>query len=216
MEKIEGAAKEAGYSLVSNVTVTAGDQTIGFIQNSRPVIRWAFENTKGSISEIFECDDKFVVAAVQGKIKEGYRSLKSVSSSLKAELVNQKKGEEIVKSLQAKNLTSLEAYAGITGTSVDSVKFVNFATPRIAGIGIEPKLNALISSANENELSAPIAGTNGVYVFKVYNREKNDAQFDQAASIESINSSNSYRIGYQAIQELINSATIADNRIRFY
>lgn len=215
-DKLDDAAKEAGYNLVSNVTVTAGDQTIGFIQSSRPVVRWAFENSKGDISEIFECDNKFVVAAVQGKIKDGYRSLQSVSSTLKSELINQKKGEQIVGGLSAKNLTSLEAYSGVMGGAVDSVKFVNFATPRIAGVGVEPKLNAYISLAKTNELSAPIAGTNGVYVFKVYNREKSEATFDEVASVEGINSSNSYRIGFQAIQELINSAEIIDNRIRFY
>ncbi len=214
--KIEEAAKEAGYNLVSNVTVTASDQNIGFIQNSRPVVRWAFENDKGKISEIFECDNKFIVAAVQGKLKEGYRPLQAVSSSLKSELINKKKGEQIVQDLSSKNLTTLDAYAGVMGGSVDSVKFVNFGTQRIAGIGVEPKLNAYISLANVNDLSAPIAGSNGVYVFNVYNREKTNAEFDEKETTQRINEANAYRIGYQVIQELINESTIVDNRIRFY
>lgn len=67
--KLDDAAKEAGYNLLSNVTVTTGDQLLGTIKNSRPVIRWAFQNDKGKISEIFECDDKFVIAAVEGDRK---------------------------------------------------------------------------------------------------------------------------------------------------
>ena len=216
MDKLDDAAKEAGYNLVSNVTVTAQDQTIGFIQNSRPVIRWAFEHNKGQISEIFECDNKFVVAAVQGKIKEGYSSLQSVSASLRSELIRQKKGEQIVQNLISKNLTSLEAYAGVMGGAVDSVKFVNFGTQRIASIGVEPKLNAYISAAKEGELSAPIAGQNGVYVFKVYNREKSETPYDEAATIQGLESASAYRVGFLGIQELVNEAKVKDNRIRFY
>lgn len=216
IDKLDDAAKEAGYNVVANVTVTADDQNIGFIQNSRPVVRWAFEHEKGKISEIFECDNKFIVAAVQGKVKEGYSSLQAVSASLKSELANKKKGEQIVQDLTSKNLTSLEAYSGVMGGTVDSVKFVNFATQRIAGLGVEPKLNAYIAQAKIGELSLPIAGVNGVYVFKVYNREKSNTEYDEKATLQGINAANSYRIGFQAIQELINNSKVVDNRIRFY
>ncbi len=216
MDKLDDAAKEAGYSLVSNVTVTAQDQTIGFIPSSRPVIRWAFEHGKGDISEIFECDNKFIVAAVQGKIKEGYTSLQAASATLKPEVIREKKGQQIVQDLLSKNLTSLEAYAGVMGGTVDSVKFVNFGTQRIATIGVEPKLNAYIASAKVGELSAPVAGNNGVYIFKVYNREKSETPYDEKATISSLESSSAYRVGYLSLQELINNATIVDNRIRFY
>ncbi len=216
IDKLDDAAKEAGYSLVSNVTVTAQDQTIGFIPSSRPVIRWAFEHGKGDISEIFECDNKFIVAAVQGKIKEGYTSLQAASATLKPEVIREKKGQQIVQDLLSKNLTSLEAYAGVMGGTVDSVKFVNFGTQRIATIGVEPKLNAYIASAKVGELSAPVAGNNGVYIFKVYNREKSETPYDEKATISSLESSSAYRVGYLSLQELINNATIVDNRIRFY
>ena len=163
IDKLDDAAKEAGYNLLSNVTVTANDQVLGTIRNSRPVIRWAFQNGKGSISEIFECDNKFVIAAVQGTLPEGYRSLESVTPMLRSELVAQKKGEQISQALAAKNLTSVDAYAQAMGASVDSVKFVSFSTRRIAGIGVEPKLNAMVSLAQKGQVSAPVAGNNGVY-----------------------------------------------------
>ena len=64
VDKIAANAKEAGYNLISDATVTKDDQLLGSVQNSRQVIRWAFQNDKGAISEIFECNDKFVVAAM--------------------------------------------------------------------------------------------------------------------------------------------------------
>ncbi len=216
IDKLDDAAKEAGYNLLSNVTVTANDQVLGTIRNSRPVIRWAFQNGKGSISEIFECDNKFVIAAVQGTLPEGYRSLESVTPMLRSELVAQKKGEQISQALAAKNLTSVDAYAQAMGASVDSVKFVNFSTRRIAGIGVEPKLNAMVSLAQKGQVSAPVAGNNGVYVFDVYAQNKESKTYDEAAEMKALDASNMYRFSIQAIQSLVNKADVEDNRIRFY
>ena len=216
IDKLDDAAKEAGYNLLSNVTVTANDQVLGTIRNSRPVIRWAFQNGKGSISEIFECDNKFVIAAVQGTLPEGYRSLESVTPMLRSELVAQKKGEQISQALAAKNLTSVDAYAQAMGASVDSVKFVSFSTRRIAGIGVEPKLNAMVSLAQKGQVCAPVAGNNGVYVFDVYAQNKESKTYDEAAEMKALDASNMYRFSIQAIQSLVNKADVEDNRIRFY
>lgn len=216
MEGLDEAAKEAGYSLLADVTVTGADQTLGTIKNSRPVIRWAFQNDKGKVSEIFECDDKFVIAAVQGTLPEGYRSVASVTPSLKAEIAAQKKGEMISQELAAKNLTSVDAYAQAMKASADSVKFINFGTRRIAGIGVEPKLNAAVSLAQVDQVSVPVAGNNGVYVFKVYQRNKDAKEYNEASQIQALDATNAYRFGYQAIQSLVNKAEVEDNRIRFF
>ena len=216
VEKLAANAKEAGYNLISDATVTKDDQLLGSVKSSRQVIRWAFQNDKGAISEIFECDDKFVVAAMKGAIEEGYRPLSMVAAPLKAELVAQKKGEQIAASLAAKNLTSVEAYAEAMGAKVDSVKFVNFATRRISGIGIEPNLNAEVAMAQVDQVSAPVKGNNGVYVFKVYARNTDAKTYDEAEQVRTLDASNAYRVGFQAIQSLINKAEVEDNRIRFY
>ena len=216
VEKMAANAKEAGYNLISDATVTKDDQLLGSVQNSRQVVRWAFQNDKGAISEIFECNDKFVVAAMKGSIDEGYRPLEMVAAPLKAELIAQKKGEQIAAALAAKNLTSVEAYAEAMGAKMDSVKFVNFATRRISGIGIEPNLNAAVAMAQVDQVSAPVKGNNGVYVFKVYARNKDAKTYDEAEQVRTLDATNAYRVGFQAIQSLINKAEVEDNRIRFY
>lgn len=214
--KLDENAKEAGYNLISDATVTADNQTLGSIKNSRPVIRWAFQNDKGAISEIFECGDKFVIAAIQSELPEGYRPLDMVAPALKAELANQKKGDKIASELAAKNLTSIEAYADAMNASLDSVKFVNFGTRRIAGIGVEPKLNAEVSLAQVDQVSAPVKGNNGVYVFKVYAKNKENKAYNEADEVRALEAPNMYRFGYQAIQSLVGKADVEDNRIRFY
>lgn len=216
LDKMNANAQEAGYNLSSKVTVNKNDQTVGTIRDSRQVVRWAFQNGNGTVSEIFECDDKFIVAGVVSSLEEGYRPVDAVASSLRSEIAAQKKGDQIVSELKAKNLTSLEAYAEAMGAKVDSVKFINFSTRRIAGIGIEPNLNAAVSIAPVDQLSEPVKGNNGVYVFKVTARNKDAREYDEASEIRSIDATNAYRIAYQAIQALVDRADVEDNRIRFY
>lgn len=214
--KLDTAAKSAGYNVISNVSVTPDNQLLGTIKNSRSVIRWAFQNDKGSISEIFECDDKFVIAAVEKSVSAGYTPLDLVAPALKNEIVAKKKGEKIAADLKAKNLTSIESYAEAMGSSIDSVKFVSFGTRRISGIGVEPNLNAEVSLAKEGQVSAPVQGNNGVYVFKVYAENADAKSYNEADEIRSLDANNMYRVSYQAIQSLVNKADIKDNRIRFY
>lgn len=214
--KFEEKAQEAGYNLSKDVTVGKNDQTLGFIRNSRPVIRWAFQTEKGKVSDIFECDDKFVVAVVQGTIPEGYRSLASVTPLLQNEIRAQKKGAMIVDELKAKNLNSLDGYAQAMNSKVDSVKFVGFSTARISGIGAEPKINAIATLGEVGQVSQPIAGTNGVYVVQVTAKSDNGGEYNEATQMNSLNMNNAYRFGYQAVQSLVNKAKVEDNRIRFY
>jgi peptidyl-prolyl cis-trans isomerase D len=216
IEKLESSAQENGYDLVKNIPVFAVDQQIGAVSGARQVIRWVFNGKKGQISEIFECDNKFVVAANKGISPAGYQSLASVTPQLKSYLVAKKKGEEIAAGLKAKNLTSINAYAEAMETTPDTVRFITMATPRITGIGFEPKLNAFITYSPLNQVSEPIVGENGVYVFEVINRTASPATFDEKKEREMLQMNNQYRINGMALRNLQDKAKIIDNRVRFF
>ena len=156
-----------------------------------------------------------MIAAIEKSIPKGYTPIEVLAPSLKAELAAQKKGDKIVADLTAKNLTSLDAYAQAMNTSVDSVK-LSFGTRRISGIGVEPNMNAAVSLAKVDQLSAPVKGNNGVYVFKVIAENTDSKEYNEADVVRSLDATNAYRFSYQAIQSLVNKADVEDNRIRFY
>ncbi|MDR2775617.1 MAG: SurA N-terminal domain-containing protein [Tannerella sp.] len=216
VEKIEAAAKDNGYNLVTNARVYSTDMIIGAVTGARQVVRWAFNNKKGNVSEINECDDKFVVVAHKGRLPKGYQSLASVTPQLKAELAAKKKGEKIAANLKSKNLTSIEACADELSKKPDTVKFITMATSRITNIGVEPKLNALITLAPPDKVSEPVAGNNGVYVFKVINRTTDNNPYDEKSRISMLEANNAYRIGSYALRYIQQKADIEDNRIRFH
>ncbi|MDR2763948.1 MAG: SurA N-terminal domain-containing protein [Tannerella sp.] len=215
-EKINQSAREAGYNLVPNVRITTEDRMIGSVPDSRQVIRWAFEGTrKNEVSTIFECRSHFVIAVRKDVLPEGYQSFASVAPMLKYELIARKKGAEIAKGLKEKNLQTLDTYAQAMNATLDTVKFINMNTSRITGIGLEPALNAEIAYAPVNQLRGPVVGNNGVYVFTVTNRVEEAREYDEQQEMRSLEASNAYRIGYQAVQALVEKAKIVDRRIRF-
>ena len=135
---------------------------------------------------------------------------------LKDEILFQKKGEQLAASLKAKNLSSVAAYAEVMNTIPDTVKFVTMATSRITNIGVEPKLNALVTYSPINTVSQPVTGNNGVYIFEVIDRTNSDSAYDEAMQKNMLEMNNSYRISGYAFRLMQLDADIIDNRIRFY
>jgi peptidyl-prolyl cis-trans isomerase D len=215
-EKFEASAPESGYNLLKNVRLFKSDIQIGNVTGARQVVRWAFNNKKDNISDIIECDDKYVVALNKGITPAGYQPIEQVSSQLKAEIAAKKKGEEIAANLKSKNLTSIDAYASAMEANPDSVKFISMETSRIAGIGLEPKLNALVSLAPVNNISEPLVGNNGVYVFEVLHRTFDNKPYNEKSQRTMIESNNSYRLGSSFMRFLQQKAKIEDNRYRFF
>lgn len=214
--KFEKAAPEKGYNIVTNNELGAGDYSLGTIRDARQAVRWAFNNKKGAISEIFEIDGKFLVMALEDIIEKGYAPLAQVEPMLKSQLLVDKKAEQIINDLKAKGITTLDGYAEAMKSSIDTAKFVNFNTRRITGMGDEPVLSALAPLAPENKVEGPVKGKNGVYVFSVYQKNTSDVPFDAATQKQQLEGSNAYRVMYQAIEVLREKADIQDNRVKFF
>lgn len=218
LEAFKSAAQEAGYVCQTNVQVFENQGNLGAIENSRQVIRWAYSHKKGDISDIFECQNYFIVSAMEGTLKAGFRPLAEVSDILKRELINEKKGEKVVNDLKAKNLSSLDAYVEAMNSNLQEVKFVTFATQRITGIGFEPVVNTKAVASETGQITGPFAGKNGVYVLSLTAKNTGEQTFDEATQKQQMNMQNSYRLMsvVQSGSILKDKAKIEDNRSRFY
>jgi len=216
LDAFKSAATEAGYVCNTDVSIGKNDQAIAMLKNTRHIIRWAHEQSKGKVSDIFDCQDKFVVVAVEGFQKEGYRPLASVSEMLKRELLNDKKAEKIINDLKAKQFDTLEQYAEAIPSQIQSAQFVDFATIRIPNMGMEPTVAAKALYADVGKVSQPIQGISAVYVLKVTEKRDNNGVFNMETQRQLFEGNNSYRFRYQIMQILKEKSIIEDNRIRFY
>lgn len=209
------AANEKGYNLSQDVLVTGSLPTLGQVRGSRQVITWAFNEKVGTVRK-FDLPDHKIIARLDSKIDAGYIPISEVSDVLKAELIRDKKAEMMISDLNAKNLTSLDAYADAIGNKIDTVKFVTFNTPNIMGIGRETALNVYAKIGEVNKLEGPVKGDNGVLVLNVFNRVDQSANVNTDTYKQTTNSQNIYRIMSQSMEALKEKMNIEDNRVRFF
>lgn len=217
-EKFENRAKEKGLPVRQANEVLATSDKISDLQQSRQIVRWAFENDKGTISDVFDCGNIFVVAANTEINEKGYAPFEKVSAQLKSELIRDKKAEIISKNLSgliAKTPT-IEGLAATLQTEVKEATAVNFNGYQFGVAGMEPAVIGKVTTLALNKISAPIKGTAGVYVVMPKNIVANPVTFDAKSQIMQLNSRMSYTLGYSVLQNLKDKADITDNRLNFY
>lgn len=209
-------ASEAGYMVMPSMTFTANDFTLGQIQGSRQVITWAANEKEVGAVRKFDLTNMRIVARLDQVIPAGTTPLSEVSESIKSRLINDKKAEKLITDLNQKNLSSLEDYAEAMNSVVDTLRFVNFTTQNITGIGYEPVINSVASFAPIGQTVGPMRGNLGVFVANVANRTEGDAEYDEEAQKAMMLNNYSYRIQMQAIETLKDELGVTDNRYRFF
>ena len=211
-EALEAAAQEAGMTVVPQFNLTATTDKVGQLAASRPIVRWAFEAKEGQVSDVFECGQQFIVAALTEVNDDDYRPLEAVRAELTYEATNNAKAEYIKKEL--KGVESLEAAAQIMGQKVQSVERVSLADSRFGNAGMEPAVIGAAIAQGENALSEPIQGNMGVFVIKTGAANNAEGTFNAESEKAQLSSRFAY-LPYQAIQLLEDEAEITDNRANF-
>lgn len=211
-------AQEKGVSVRTASELFESTERIADIPQSRQVIRWAFESDKGDVSDVFDCNNQFVVATTTEVNAKGYRSLEKVSDQIKAELIREKKAELMIKNLteQLKKTPSLEALAQALSTDVKVANAVNFANNQFGVAGFEPALIGKVSVLPANKLSAPVKGNAGVYVLLPVNPQVNQNPFNAKAQVMQLNMNFAYSLPYMILQDIRDNAEIEDNRLNFF
>jgi len=211
-EALEAAAQEAGMAVIPQYNLTATTDKVGQLKASRPIVRWAFEAKEGAVSDVFECGQQFVVAALT-EVNDGeYRPLEAVRAELTYEATNDAKAAYIMK--QLKGVESLEAAAEVMGQPVQNVERVSLADSRMGNAGMEPAVIGKAVAQGENELSEPIKGNMGVFVVKTGAANNLEETFNAESEKAQLASRYAY-LPYQALQIIEDKAEVTDNRANF-
>jgi len=189
------------------------DNLVQGLDASRDLARWSQEAQEGDVSEAKDVDGAFVVAIVENVDAEGFSPLEKVRNRVEFLARQEKKADMLSKELV--DASEISALAKKTGLTVENVN-VTFASPAIAGIGLEPKVVGAAWSLTPGQLSQPISGNNGVFVVSV------DKKVDAGEpNLSEIRLSESRGIAakvdngavYNALKE---KADLTDNRTKFY
>ena len=218
IEKFTAKAEENGYIIRPAVELTAMTDRIADIPQSREVIRWTFQNSKGDVSDVIECGNTFIVAAINEVNEKGYRSIEKATPQLKAELLRDKKAELISKKMadQLASSSSLESLAAALNVDVKEAENVTFAGYQFGAAGFEPAVIGKTVNQPMNKISTPIKGNAGVYVVMPVDKTVNEMAYDAKLQKAQLNAQSNYTLPYSILQDLKDKAKITDNRLNFY
>ena len=161
-------AQKNGLQIISMpTTIKENDFSVGNMQDARSLVKWAFGANRGDVSDPISIGDDFVVATVNNIYEEGTQDAATARQGAEAAVRNQKKSDIIIAKMGATMESAAAAYnKQILTAGADSA--ITLSGNIINGIGAEPKvIGASFNKENQTKASAPIAGTNGVYIIKV-------------------------------------------------
>ena len=195
------------------------DKDVPGLENSRLLIRAAYKAKTGSIiastegTPIFELGNQFVIAFLTGEQEKGVASLNTVKARVEIEVRKEKKAQQLIEKMSGKSdLNQLVSGVGATLSDANDISFETYSIP---GVGFEPAVAGAATALESNQVSKPVAGTNGVYVVKV-NSVTTGTDQDLAANKLKLAASISYRANMYAFEALRENAKIVDKRAKFY
>lgn len=216
-DKFVAQARELGMDPRVVPDITADQTAIPGLDNPREVIRWAYNAEKGDVSNIFDMNEKYVVAVLTEAHEEGYADMEEVKAEIEMVVRKDKKAEKLIARLapEASSATTLFDVAGKENMEMKEATQVRFANAYITGVGMEPLVVGASMELPVEKISKPLKGETGVYVIDVTNRT--DAQgTDMSTSLNRLKYNLEARTSYEAYNALIDAARVVDNRIRFF
>ena len=213
VELLRQSAQEQGLSVTPAFGLNVNADKINDLKNSRGIVRWAFEAKEGQLSDVFECGDQFVVAALT-EVNDGeYRTIDEVRMELQMQATADKKAEYLM--AQLKGVTTLEQAAEILGAEIQTAEDITLASTRLGAAGIEPAVIGTALALENNATSAPVKGNVGVYVVRIGEKTVTEGELNATQEIANLNMRTSYSVPYQAIALIEENAEVEDNRARF-
>ncbi len=219
IEKFEKAVKDKGYNLRNTDRLSETDNTLPGLKTAREIVRWSFNNDtdKGNVSNVFDIDGTYVVAALKNKVEKGFVPLEVLKDPIKPMVIREKKAEFLMKKVnnQFAKLKDVNTLINdFPNIKIDTVD-VSFTSANIPKFGHEPKLTGQIFSAKVGQVTGPVQGEQGVYVFIL------DQMKEAPATTDYENQKKQMVLYFQGRAGMLSNilqekADIKDNRLMFY
>jgi peptidyl-prolyl cis-trans isomerase D len=195
------------------------DSEISGIENARDIIRWVYseEAKVGDVSNVFNFQDKFIVAKISAIRDKGFSPFEDVKEIIQPIVLKNKKAEKLIAELNKDVAAKMDinTICDKYNKNLDTISNVSFSSFSLPGVGIEPNVNAVVANIELNTVSQPIKGNNGIFVVNVINKvtapEKTDYSQDKLSVMRN-QASQVYKL-FEAVEK---KAEIEDNRARYF
>ncbi len=222
--EFEAEAKMLNYDVIETPPFNEETQALPGIGISRALVKFAFENSVGDVSDVYRVSAGYVVAMISDVIKPGVKKLDDVKMLIKNNVLREKKFEKaitIAKQIRTQigdNGNPSIAKSVWASARIDSA--LNFTTVgNIPGIGREFAFSEYTYKSDLNKWSQPVKGSNGVYLLNVRYRTNLDLslyEFQKEAIKKELIRNKKNQYIQQWIQNLKKEADIVDDRHLFF
>ena len=218
LEKFQKAVKDKGLELRNFDRMDAMADRLPGVDRGREIVRWAHfkETKKGDVSNVFDTDGLYVVAAVKTAVEKGPVPLEVLKESIKPLVIREKKAEIITKKInnQFAKLKDINTLIKEYNVKIDTSQ-ISFASANIPNYGHEPNVTGQIFALKKGQMSAPIKGEQGVYVVILDEIQEAPATKEYENQKRQL-SMNFQSRTYQISNILQEKAGIKDDRMLFY
>ncbi len=172
-------AKKSKYTVQTTKSFPRGSNIPG-IGSDKELADFAFEADEGSISDVIDVRNAFIVATPGVKNPAGFKPFedveKQITMTVRREIINDKtyvKGDSLYQLFQSGDM-SFEKAIDETGLNLKETKF--FARHEyVENVGSDPNfMGAAFNLSADKPLSKPVEGRSGCYLIKFIDRQPVD------------------------------------------
>lgn len=218
LEQMEKNCGKYGFAVKERQDMMNSEHNVVGIRATREAMKWVFDAKEGEVSPLYECgtNDHLLVIALTKIHPVGYRDIDGVKEMLRAEVIRDKKYDELSKKLNgAANIAAAKA----KGAAVSTVDQVTFSAPAfIQATGAsEPAISGVAAALKQGEFcKRVIKGNGGAYMVQVTKKtNRAGVKFDDK-QVEAQLQQQALQAASQYMQELYLKAKVVDNRYLFF
>ena len=218
IKQFEERAKQENVLVGDAKNITPSERNIGSLGEARQVVQWLFRDAEeGTVSEVFDLQDRYVVAVMTGEIEKGYKSLETVKEQITPAVKNELKGKIIIEKLASLE-GSLDEVAKAFGSdaSVYSNSSLKLNTNSITSVGFDPVAIGKAFSLQDGKRSEPYAGENGVVIIELQSKTIAPEIGDYTVYKAPLQQTGVNRNSMGISEAIKLDASIKDKRYKFY
>ncbi len=223
--EFEQEAQLMKYQVQETAPFTEKSEFIPGIGMYKQLVKFAFENKVGTVSEVFPTNQGYVVAKISDAIEAGFKSFNEVKETIKQAVIKEKK-YEILKKKAEEMRKKISAGQGLdylknldTNITITQTGLFNYGQFIGGGVGRDFAFNFAAFKLKVGEVSQPVKGNRGYYLIELVSKQDFDkTAFDiQKNSIRNqILQEKQNTIISSWMNELKKKAKIEDLRFKYY
>jgi len=173
VEEFRNLATEQGMTPQKANRINRNAQRVGRMAEARSLVLWLYNNGEvGTVSDVKEIGNQYVVAVATAQQDEGVANLDDVRNQVERKVKNEKKAEVIIEKFAGLDASDFAALSTAYGTeSKTGTADVQFFSNSISGVGYAPEAIGLAYALDEEETTRAFAVQDGVILIKLTGKE---------------------------------------------